>query len=701
MVGLRKIWLATVVCFITLAFGARSVQAKETTGQSPNSYLIINQVRGHECCSEGSVSALQQQINTTVTNQLQAYFALRYDALQDPAFYSVIQTSNRRTPTQIKPALLLEITPALAEAAGVEYGGDVASWYETNQAYTLGYEPSDRRKIIDRLMESYRAVFNDYPDLTSGWMLDTDTLNYVVDRYGVQAHQITREQWGVDSYTLQGGPIHYPYPASREWLFAPDYQATNSAMIVRQTISDPVWNYGDSTSAFTSQPNDYAIDGKDINYFQQLADQTFNNSNTVGFMVLGLENSMSDFFQNDYQRQLEWLGDQVENHRTVAADVNSIEYDFRTQRPLVFWGKDLTDPENSVEAWWITTGAYRARLLRQGDTFAITDLRVYNPQFEDPYNTRIARRNGYWIMPFLVESSLSRSTPAPRSWWQRLLFPPSVLSGQLQPVSDVTSAATNVITMPAVRDDGMITTATNDADSSVVFTYPSVNGEVQIVFNNDTIHFQGVEKNQALHGLVSSQNPPITVRLQENNQQIAATLNDDVVYSATVDDSSDDGFSMSFASNADQWPDFLDHNPYYFYPELQLINNPDPNESVYYVNNRYAMAGRNPVRLVLAPKNAEGVPVGLSVTPRIDVAGAELMTALSDQQEQDLQFFDFENTEPGVADITIGIGDSITWKERVYFAPDCRAQWQLCVSNPQYAYWYGRVKLWDWLLREK
>jgi hypothetical protein len=50
---------------------------------------------------------------------------------------------------------------------------------------------------------------------------------------------------GVDSYTLYGGPVHYPYYPSQNWALVPAAQNNeNMPIIVRQTITDPVYNYG-------------------------------------------------------------------------------------------------------------------------------------------------------------------------------------------------------------------------------------------------------------------------------------------------------------------------------------------------------------------------------------------------------------------------------------------------------------------------
>ena len=53
--------------------------------------LIINQVRGNECCDEGNENALVQQIDSIKRNNLKGNFALRYDVLSNPAYTKILK----------------------------------------------------------------------------------------------------------------------------------------------------------------------------------------------------------------------------------------------------------------------------------------------------------------------------------------------------------------------------------------------------------------------------------------------------------------------------------------------------------------------------------------------------------------------------------------------------------------------------------
>jgi hypothetical protein len=115
---------------------------------------------------------------------------------------------------------------------------------------------------------------------------------------------------GVDSYTLYGGPAHYPYYPSQNWALVPSQQNNNEQIpvIVRQTITDPVNNYGDDSSSYTSQPNDYALRKEaDFTYFEHLFKQAHSQKEQDTFALIGLENSMPSEVQVEFVKQLNFV----------------------------------------------------------------------------------------------------------------------------------------------------------------------------------------------------------------------------------------------------------------------------------------------------------------------------------------------------------------------------------------------------------
>src|SRR5690349_18067397 len=86
----------------------------------PQVVVIINQVRGTECCDTGIPEALLLQRMTMKEYRLQGTFALRFDALKNTEIISEMKKAKEEG-NEI--AIFLEITPNLAAEAGVTYKG--------------------------------------------------------------------------------------------------------------------------------------------------------------------------------------------------------------------------------------------------------------------------------------------------------------------------------------------------------------------------------------------------------------------------------------------------------------------------------------------------------------------------------------------------------------------------------------------------
>ncbi len=388
----KIIILAIFFFFILFPF---SILAKENLPQ----VLFINQVRGGECCAKGTLNNLKLQINTFTKFNVPAYFALRYDVLTNKKYVDFLKQQSIKYPAIIRLGLMIEVTPQLAKDAGVKYKEKESTWFEAQNAFTIGYRPEERKKLVDFLFKKFFATFNYYPSLTSAWMIDTNTLNYINKKYGIKVHQITREQQETDSYTLYGGPPHYPYPASKSWLLVPDYQRNNAPLIVRQTVTDPFHNFEDKTNAFTSQPNDYANDGKTFEYFKQLVYQALFNQpkGQTGFILLGLENSMDLRFQEEYLKQIDYITSLKKDNRIIFPDINQLKTFWPEKKITVYYGKDLINNLDKF-VYWITAPKYRLRLLLDNRELSISDLRIYDKTLADPYLKTPAKKGGQWII---------------------------------------------------------------------------------------------------------------------------------------------------------------------------------------------------------------------------------------------------------------------------------------------------------------
>lgn len=155
---------------------------------------------------------IQKQIQVVRQYGLPATYALKYDALTDGRYQKLLREN---TDPQDEISAWWEITRELCEKAGVRFRGKVTEEFDerVNSAYSIGYEPEERRRLVDAYMDTFREVFGRYPQSIGSWVLDTVTLEYAARKYGITAGATCRDQIGTDGFTLWGGypnGVYYP-----------------------------------------------------------------------------------------------------------------------------------------------------------------------------------------------------------------------------------------------------------------------------------------------------------------------------------------------------------------------------------------------------------------------------------------------------------------------------------------------------------
>jgi len=647
---MKKLGLLVAFTFFYILFASFSPLFAQ--GTPTHFTIILSQVRGPECCDRGSIRWFKEQQATLKDLGLTGNFALRYDALQNDDYLAAAKADSHN-----QYGALFEITPELAKAAEVTYKSDPSRWYEAQNVYLIGYTQAERKKLIDTYMQTFADRFGGKPQFSSAWMIDAWSLAYLRKNYGILAHQITREQFGTDSYTLYGGPAHYPYYPSSNWALIP--QPNNQAMplIIRQTIMDPVYVYGDLTSSYTSQPNDYYLRKDTTKYFLHLFNQAHTQPHAYTFALIGLENTMPEEVQMEFATQLR----EVKNWQTSSPTNTTISvadfanwYNQHQTNITSYSGTAATD--DTEQAWWVNTPRYRARVRWSEGTVALTDLRLYDPQFTDPYFTDTAKSLGWLVVPFALDGSryFAGSTDGATLKNDYLKNRPSEVG---EPLSVV--LATNV-TQAQLQSTG----------TEKVLT---ANGHKLVTFTADTIELSTPPN---LNTLADLPDPLHQLSWQTADQPAAwgfhitgSTLTPFVNYTdlATL--------RTSFRS--------------FLFPEKQFEPLDDA-KTFLHVNNKYAMAGRNPIRLILFPKNSSGEAILIPSNPTVTTTRPVDEIAMQMQHQSDGSvLIELKNSQPMTTKVTI-TADGFTKTVNVYFAPNCKEQKLYCITHPRQAWWFIR-----------
>ncbi len=627
-------------------------QKTSASTQTPNAHftLILHQLRGPECCDSGDIKWFRHDLEHLEKNGLVGNFALRYDALQSDNYLSLVTKNDKN-----EYGALLEITPKLAEAAGVTYKSSPERWYEAQNVFLIGYTQEERKKIIDTYMDSYQNRLGSLPKFSSAWMIDAWSLAYLKEKYGIVAHQITREQFGTDSYTLYGGPVHYPYYPSSNWALIPQNGNTSMPLIMRQTIMDPVFVYGDKTDSYTSQPNDYALRDDTIEYFKHLFSQAHQQENPYTFALIGLENTMPESVQIEYAQQLEEVGKwQKKDSSNQTVTVSDFEAWYRQNYTQITSYEGVSHNDSGEKAWWITTPTYRARVRLSDSELSITDLRLYNNKFADPYLTTPAKSFGWWVVPFVLDGSRYFEGNADGSIVKNDLVknrPPEIGA----PIKLVLSSTANNVVL---ENEGSTKVLKNGTETVATFTQENIQ----------------LSQTTALDSLKNLPSPLHELTWKNDLGQLywGFTFEKNIltpfVYVTDLDRARTEYKSLLF-------------------PEKQF-DTLDVSQTSLYVNNSHSIAGRNPIRLVLFPKNKDGEAILLPSYPRVETTPrAEAVTFYEQHQNNGMIFIDIHNSEPLTSKVTVshsGFESTVT----VYFAPNCKEQKWHCLFHPQQAWWY-------------
>lgn len=351
-----------------------------------NSFVtVVNPVRGNdfwELKDQRPVDGILGEAGVLQQANTPATWLIRFDALQDQEIVRVLKS----LPQRDELGLFLEVTPTWTKGADITYRSS-ESWHFSKSALLTGYTTSEREKLIDASFVTFKQTFGFYPQSVGAWYIDSYSLGYMQQKYGVSAALIVADQHSTDSYQVWGQYWSTPYyPGKKDALMPAQTLEDKLPVVVMQWAArDPVNGYGKGVeeSTYSVQLNDYLdYHGLSTDYFSSLVNiYTTQTLNQFGQVVVGLENSYSwRNYQSEYQRQIKVLSDKE----------RSEQLSLKTMKDFAGWYKqnfkDLS-PAQVIVAWdplktsnfavWFMNPYYRAGWFvnREGSVFR--DVRPY------------------------------------------------------------------------------------------------------------------------------------------------------------------------------------------------------------------------------------------------------------------------------------------------------------------------------------
>lgn len=359
--------------------------------QTRDSFVeIVMPVRGSEFWDKGGITPAQSfrsYLGAIDQRKLKSTFLLRFDALSDPNITDVLKSDQNRP----EVGIFLEITPKASQAAGVNYHTS-SNWHQAYSVLVTGYEPSERRKLIDAYFAKYKSVFGDYPKSVGAWWIDGDSLAYMHDKYGVIANLSVADQFSTDSYQVWGQFWSSPFYPSKFNASQPAQREENKTgtVAIQWALRDPYNGYGERVedSTYSVQANDYLTHPNlSTNYFSKLLD-IYLNQDAVGQVTVGIEN---DFIQSNFKEEFNRQLDEISKRKNRGQVLTTTMWEFATwyresypklSPPQILFSQNPLNANEHV--LWYSNNGYRLGLFQSSQNMILRDLRSYSDTMAEP-----------------------------------------------------------------------------------------------------------------------------------------------------------------------------------------------------------------------------------------------------------------------------------------------------------------------------
>lgn len=275
--------------------------------------VLVNPVRSRDLWFNKSLLPLNSQYQLVEQYKLAATWLIQFDVLRDKELLEKIKSFDKNQ----EIGIFLEVSEKLTEQSRVIYPHDV-SWFNPNAVFLSGYSQSDRKKIIDNQFKSFKIIFGFYPKSIGAWWIDSYSLGYMREKYGIKSALIVADQKTTDNYGVWGQWWGVPYYPLKVNILTPASSLDNKldVVIIQWAQRDPILAYGDGPkySNYSLQANDYIRQGKNTKYFEDLANIYLDCKNPLGQITVGLETGTESVgYINEYANQLKYLS----THKTL------------------------------------------------------------------------------------------------------------------------------------------------------------------------------------------------------------------------------------------------------------------------------------------------------------------------------------------------------------------------------------------------
>lgn len=359
---------------------------------------IINFVRGVEPRGECDLyTPVVEEIKLIKKYGFENTFLLQYDAMMRE---DLVELLRQEKDEHMEVGVWIEMARCLVERAGISWRSERGwdwDWF-VNPGFLLAYTKEEKERIIDLIMEKFKSLFGYYPKSAGSWMLDSDSVTYMTEKYGLEAFCICREQWGTDAYTLWGGYYNGPYYPSRNNILNPAQtpeQQINSP-VIRMLGPDPIYCYFEKRSDysgidehfFTLEPSlPTGHSDKWVNwYFYNFME---NEDMGCNYTHVGQENSFGwESIKKGLPMQLALLNKLVQEDKVHVEKMCDTGRRFKEQydmTPATVYSALDDWSEYQKQSVWYSCKNYRLNVYTDENGVWFRDLQKFDENYRDVY----------------------------------------------------------------------------------------------------------------------------------------------------------------------------------------------------------------------------------------------------------------------------------------------------------------------------
>lgn len=385
--------------FALAAFLLVGCSGKDTqSAQSPRIVNIINFIRYTEPRSD---EPMEEVLYQTVVSQAQdlrskdliGTYLLQYDALIYPPYQELMKEEKARG---CEIGAWWEITQPHIEAAGMTWRGRFPWDWHAHVDFSVGYTQAEREKLVDVYMEKFKEIFGEYPKSVGSWFIDSGTLEYLYEKYSIEASCMCKDQVGTDGYTLWGGYWNGAFYPSRQNGYMPA-QTPEGAIpvpVFRMLGSDPIHQYeatvGGGVQSVESLEPVYKRGGGDpewIDWFFRM----FTKEPHLGYnyVQVGQENSftwaqMEKGFETQTGKLKEMAANGEVRIETLGETGRWFKERYKVTPPTSVIVTE--DPwKGGLKTLWFNSRKWRANLLWDAQGLKFRDIHVFDETLRSEY----------------------------------------------------------------------------------------------------------------------------------------------------------------------------------------------------------------------------------------------------------------------------------------------------------------------------